>query len=106
MMTEVVFLTAVIDAWEDQQMVVLDILGLFMHVDMDEVVHVCFHGKMVNKLLKIDKHLYCAYVGEEEREWVMYIELLKPYMECFEQLNCSGSNFAQNLWILGFVTNQ
>ena len=33
--TEAVFLTAVVDAWENRKVAVLDVLGAFMQVDMD-----------------------------------------------------------------------
>ena len=44
---------------------------------MDEVVHMEFHGEMVNKLLEINKEVYQHFMVEEKGEHVMYIELLK-----------------------------
>ena len=75
--TEAVFLTAVVDAWENRKVAVLDVPGAFMQVDMDELVHVRFRGEMVDKLLEIDYELYSSYVSEEKGEKVMYVELLK-----------------------------
>ena len=75
--TEAVFLTALVDAWENRKMAVLDVPGAFMQVDMDELVHVRFRGEMVDKLLEIDPELYSSYVSEEHGEKVMYVELLK-----------------------------
>ena len=40
--TEDVFLTAVVDAWENRKVAVLDIPRAFMQVDMDELVHTRF----------------------------------------------------------------
>ena len=57
MATEAVLLTAVVDAWENHNVAVMDIPGAFMQADMDELVHVHFHGKMVHKLLKINHDL-------------------------------------------------
>ena len=74
---EAVFLTAVINAWENRKVAVLDVPGAFMQVDMDELVHVRFQGKMVDKLLEIDHDLYASYVSVENSEKVMYVELLK-----------------------------
>ena len=71
------FLTAVVDAWENRKVAVLDVLGAFMQVDMDELVHVWFEGEMVDKLLEIDEDLYASYVTEEKGKKVMYVELLK-----------------------------
>ena len=71
------FLTAIIDAWENRKVAVLDVPGAFMQVDMDELVHVRFQGEMVDKLLEIDHDLYASYVTVEKGEKVMYVELLK-----------------------------
>ena len=71
------FLTAVVDAWESQKVVVLDVPAAFMQVDMDELVHVWFEGERVDKLLEIDQDLYTSYVTEEKGKKVMYVELLK-----------------------------
>ena len=75
--TEAVFLTAVVDAWENRKVAVLDVPGAFMQVEMDELVHVRFEGEMVDKLLEIDEDLYASYVTEEKGKKVMYVELLK-----------------------------
>ena len=75
--TKAVFLTAVVDAWENRKVAVLDVPGAFLQVDMDELIHVWFHGEMVDKLLEIDHELYSSYVTEEQGEKVMYVELLK-----------------------------
>ena len=69
--TEAVFLMAVVDAWENRKVAVLDLPGAFRQVDMDELIHMHFHGEMVDKLLEID------HVTEEHGEKVMYVELLK-----------------------------
>ena len=71
------FLTAIVDAWENRKVVVLDVPGASMQVDMDELVHVQFQGEMVNKLLEIDHDLFASYVTDKNGEKVMYVELLK-----------------------------
>ena len=71
------FLTAVVDAWENRKVAVLDVPVAFMQVGMDELVHVRFQGEMVDKLLDIDHDLYASYVTVEKGERVMYVELLK-----------------------------
>ena len=75
--TKAVFLTAVIDAMERRNVVVLDVPGAFMQAEIDELVHVRFTGAMVTLLLEIDHEMYKDYVVEEKGEQVMYMELLK-----------------------------
>ena len=68
--TETVFLMAIIDAWENCKVAVLD-------VNMEELVHVQLQGEMVDKLLEIDHDLCSSYVTVDKGEKVMYVELLK-----------------------------
>jgi len=76
-MTELVFITAVIDALERRDVGTADLPGAFMQADMDELVHVRLVGKMVEMLLEIDRELYGPYVVYEKGEPVIYVELLK-----------------------------
>ena len=75
--TEAVFLTAVIDAMEGRNVVVLDVPGAFMQAEIDELVHVRFTAAMVTLLLEIDHEMDKDYVVVEKGEQVMYMELLK-----------------------------
>ena len=77
-MTEMVFLTAVVDAWENQNIEVMDLRHAFIQADMDDGVHVTFSGEMVEKLLEIDYEMYSPFVVEEKGVWVLHIELHKP----------------------------
>ena len=52
--TASVFLTAIIDALEGQDIVIINVPGVFMQADMDKLVHVCFTGKMVDLLMEVD----------------------------------------------------
>ena len=67
----------VVDAWESRKVMVLDVPGAFMQVDMNELVHIQFEGKTEDKLLETDQDLYASYVTEEKGKKVMYVELLK-----------------------------
>ena len=37
----------VVDTWENCNMVVMDVRGAFMQADMDDLIHVRFHGQIV-----------------------------------------------------------
>jgi hypothetical protein len=64
--TEVVFLTAVINALENHNIAVIDIPGAFMQVDLDDkTIHVRLTGKMVELLLEINHELYEPYLMRE-----------------------------------------
>ena len=63
MSTEVVFLTAVIDGWQNQNVVVIDVPGTFM---LDNLVHGRFCIEMVEKLLEINYEMYSPFMVEEK----------------------------------------
>ena len=48
---EAVFLTLVINAWEHQQVMTIDIPGAFMQVDIDKLIHVQLEGPMAELLM-------------------------------------------------------
>ena len=73
MSTKAVFLTAVVDAWENQHVVVMDVPGASMQADMDDIVHVRFYSEM----LEIDFEMYSPFVVEDNGVQVLYVELLK-----------------------------
>ena len=94
--TEAVFLTAMVDTWENRKVAVLDVPGAFMQVDMDELVHVQFSGEMVDKLLEIDHELYSGYMTIEHGEKVMYVELLKTLYGTLRAAWLFWENFMQS----------
>ena len=105
--TEAVFLTAVIDALENQDIAVLDVPGAFMQADIDELVHVRFTGEMVNMLLQIDKEMYSEYVMMEKGEQVMYMELLKALNGTLRTARLFWQKLSKQLIdVWGFVPNK
>ena len=105
--TEAVFLTAVIDAMEDQTVAVLDVPGAFMQAEIDELVHVWFTGAMVNMLLQIDHEMLKDYIVIERGEWVMYMELLKALYRTLRTARLFWQKLAKQLIdIWGFVPNK
>ena len=88
---------AVVGAWENRKVAVLDVPGAFMQVDMDELVHMCFRGEMVDKLLEINHDLYSSYVTEEKGEKVMNVELLKALYETLRAAQLFWEKLQANL---------
>jgi hypothetical protein len=75
--TEAVFLTAVINAQERRQVMTIDIPGAFMHVDIDELIHVRLEGPMAELLTRVDPDKYRTYLSKENGKDVLYVELQK-----------------------------
>ena len=104
--TEVVFVSAVIDAHEGRDIAVIDIPGAYLHANMDDAVFVKFQGKMVELLVKIDPKIYRPYVEiDKYGKKVLYAQLHKALYGCLK----SGLLFWKNLTIylrkMGFALN-
>jgi hypothetical protein len=76
-LTEAIFLTALIDAQEGREVMTVDIPGAFMQSDMDELVHVKLEGPMAKLLAKVDPGKYHQYIAIENGRTVFYVELAK-----------------------------
>jgi hypothetical protein len=76
--TEAVFLTAVIDALEDNDVAILDVPGAFMQANMEELVYVWFTGKVADLVLvEIDKDTHEPCITYKHGGKVMYVQLFK-----------------------------
>jgi hypothetical protein len=74
---EVVFLTAIINAQERRQVMMINIPGALMHVDIDELIHVRLEGPMAELLTQVDPNKYRTYLAKEHGKDVLYVELQK-----------------------------
>ena len=97
---ESVMLTCVIDAAKQCDMATVNKPGMFMQVDMDELVHIWLEGKMFDLLVKIEPKLYHKYIFIEKSKPILYIELKRPCMAPCMQHCCSGKS-SVNSWRIG-----
>ncbi|MFN7263281.1 MAG: reverse transcriptase domain-containing protein, partial [Cyanobacteriota bacterium] len=75
--TESVFLSAVIDACEEREVVTLDVPGAFMQADIDEFVLVKFESELAQLLEQVEPALYSPYKTIENGKEVIYVQLQK-----------------------------
>jgi phage terminase large subunit GpA-like protein len=61
--TKAVFLTAVVNAQERHKVMTINIPGAFMHVDINELVHVRLEGPMAKLLTLVDPDKYQTYMS-------------------------------------------
>ena len=97
MATEAVFITAVVDAVEKCHVVVADIPGAFMHLDMDPNVHMRIEGLMAELLLEVDPDMHTKYLVSENKKPVIYVKMLKAIYGTLRA--------ARLFWIVFAVTN-
>ena len=75
---EAIFLTALIDAMENQHVAISDIPGAFLSADIDEIVIMVIEGELLEVLLKEDKKKYLPYVTKNRRgDNIIYVKLQK-----------------------------
>jgi hypothetical protein len=67
----------VINAQERRQVMMIDIPGTFMHVDINKLIHVRLEGPMTELLTCVDPDKYRTYMSEENGKQVLYVELQK-----------------------------
>jgi hypothetical protein len=104
--TKSVFLTAVIDALENQDVAIVDIPGAFMQVDLDdETIHVRLTRMMVELLLKIDWEMYEPYLVCERSEPVLYVQLLKALYRTIRAARLFWERLSAQLVEWGFAPN-
>jgi hypothetical protein len=104
--TEAVFLTAVINAQERRQVMTIDIPGAFMHVDIDELIHVRLEGPMAELLTRVDPDKYRTFMSEENGKQVLYVELQKALYGTLQASLLFWENLTEFLTTeLGFEVN-
>ena len=103
--TEAVFLTAMIDALENCDVAVIDILGAFMQADMDDEVILRFEGKMTELLIEVDEDLYRPYAVTERGKTVIYVDLLKALYGTLKAAHLFWEKFTATLTKLGLQIN-
>jgi hypothetical protein len=53
----------------------IDTPGVFMHTNIDELIHIWLEGPMAELLTRVDPDKYQTYMVEERNKRVIYIEL-------------------------------
>ena len=71
-------LTMAIEAAEGRKMATIDILGAFLHTDIDEDVVMQLKGKLAELKVQVDPKLYRKYIITTENEQkVLYVKTQK-----------------------------
>jgi hypothetical protein len=89
-MTEAIFLTALVDAQEGCEVMTVDIPGAFMQCDMDELVHVKLEGPKAELLARVDPGKYPQFIEIENGRPVLYVKLAKALYGTLHLHCCSG----------------
>ena len=77
MSLETVPITAVVDAYEHQDVAIVDIPGAYLSSDIDEEVHLCLRGRMSEMMVKTAPEVYAKYVTLQNGKPILYVRPIK-----------------------------
>jgi len=100
---EAVFLTCLIDAKEERYVVTTDILGAFMHTDIDDIK---LEGTMADLLVRVNPEKYGPYIVSENGHHIIYLLLCKALYRTLQAALLFWRNLSSFLVDeLGFTIN-
>jgi uncharacterized protein YeaC (DUF1315 family) len=88
--TEAVFLTSIIEAQECCKVMTIDIPGAFMHVDINELIHVWLEGPMAKLLTWVDPDNTKPTCLKKTGNRCCMLSCRRPYMAPSRRLYCFG----------------
>ena len=74
---EPVFVTAIIDAKEKQEVVMIDIPGAFLHANNEDYMIMKMNGLLGELMIKRDPKIYWKYVTTKKGTQILYLQLQK-----------------------------
>ena len=82
-LTELVFLTAVINAHEHRDMGCYDIPGVFLHADSNKDITMVLKGRLAKLMVQVAPNLYWKYISVDKRNTpILMSKYLRRYMVC------------------------
>jgi hypothetical protein len=103
--TESLLLSCLIDAKERRNVIMCDVPGAFMQVDVDEVVHVRIEGPLAELLAKVDPDTYSKYLVKERGKTVMYVQLQRALYGTLTAAMLFWKDLCGHLTAEGFTPN-
>jgi hypothetical protein len=73
----------------------IDIPGAFMHINIDELIHVHLEGPMAELLARVDPEKYRTYMSKENEKVGYMLNYKRPYMERY-RLHCYSGKISVN----------
>ena len=94
---DALFLTCMVDALEQQDLVTCDVPGAFMQADINKLIHVHLDGDLAQVLLKVDPSYkkFLSFNGTSPSSMQSWTRL---YMEHCRQLSFSGRSSDPSSW--------
>ncbi len=102
---ESVFLTSMIDAKENREVVTIDIPGAFLHADNEDYVIMKMVGMLAELMVKTNPKMYRQYVVLEKGRSVLYLRLQKALYGMMKSALLFYRKLVSELKKMGFEIN-
>ena len=77
-MTDSVFITSVIDAYERRHVATCDLPGASLHTKTNKTVIMSLRGELADQMVKVDLMLYWKFIMKDRKgNSVLYVQLYK-----------------------------
>jgi len=104
---EAMMLSCAIDTKEGRYVIVTDIPGAFLHVDMDGEVHMVLEGTIAELIMKLDPSLYRRYVWHSQKgKPMLYVQLKKALYGTLQAALLFWKLLSTTLQEWGFTINR
>ena len=98
--------TSIIDAKEQQDVVVVDVPCAFLQADLDKDVWMALDGNLAKLMVKVSPQLYLKYVTVDKKgKKVLYVKLQKALYGLLRNAMLFYRKLATNLTRFGFKIN-
>ena len=101
---DALFLSLLIDSWEEREVATADVPGAYLLADMPDRVIVRYKNEMVDIICSVDPS-YKKYVVSEGKDRVLYLSLLKALYGCVQSALLWYDLFSKTLQEVGFRIN-
>jgi len=102
--TDALMMTMLIDAWEKRDVGSADVVGAYLHADLEDFTLIKYEGESVDILCKINPE-WAELVVVENGEKVLYSQLLKALYGCVQSALLWYELFTTTLQGFGFELN-
>eukprot|EP00804_Cyclotella_cryptica_P005141 CCRYP_018676-RA/>CCRYP_018676-RA protein AED:0.47 eAED:0.17 QI:0/0/0/0.75/0.33/0.25/4/0/800 len=104
--TDSLMITAAVDAVELRDIVTLDILGAFLHADLDEDMIMVLRGELAELMAKVKPKLYRPYIVTTlQGESILYVKMQKAMYGLLRSALLFYLKLRRDLEAFGFVVN-
>ena len=104
--TELVFITAVINAHKERDVACSDIPGEFLHADVDEDISMVLKGRLAELMVQVAPNLYRKYITVDRKGTaILYVKMQKALYGLLRNALLFYNKLVADLESNGFVLN-